>query len=95
MGKRSRNKVEPADQTVEERLQTAESEYRSLKRTMTVGAVAVALLIVGLTIQQPGGWETAVVVLGLLEGVSYFFLRRSLERRREERIARIKAGELF
>ncbi len=94
MGKRSRQRdSEPVDPTVEERIATAEKEYRSLKRTMTVGAVAVALLIVGLILQQPGGWLAAVVVLGSLEGVSYFFLRKSLERRRAERLARIRSGE--
>jgi hypothetical protein len=94
MGKRSRNKsVTEADRTIEEQIAVAEKEYAGLKRTMTVGAVAIALLIVGLIIRQPGGWVIAVVVLGLIEGISYVFLRISLERRRDERIARIKSGE--
>lgn len=94
MGKRSRNRPEePVDATVEEQVATAEKEYRGLKRTMNVGAFAVALLVLGLIIQQPGGWLFAAVVLGLLEGVSYFFLRRSLERRLVERVARIRSGE--
>lgn len=94
MGKRSRNRSEePLDATVEEQVATAEKEYRGLKRTMTVGAFAVAMLIVGLIIQRPGGWLPAVVLLGAIEGVSYFFLRKSLERRLEERIARIRSGE--
>lgn len=94
MGKRSRNRdAEPVDASVEERIATAEKEYRGLKKTMTLGAVAVSLLIVGLIIQQPGGWLFAVVVLALIEGISYFFLRRSLERRREDRLARIRSGD--
>lgn len=94
MGKRSRNREEaPVDASVEEQIATAEKEYRGLKKLFNLGAFAVALLILGLIIQQPGGWLFAVIVLGLLEGVSYFFLRKSLERRREERIARIQSGE--
>lgn len=91
MGKRSRN--QPVDITVEEEIEKAEKEYRGLKRLFNLGAFAVALLILGLILQQPGGWLIAVVILGLIEGVSYFFLRRSLEQRREERIARIRHGE--
>ena len=94
MGKRSRNRSEePVDASIEEQVATAEKEYRSLKKTMTLGLVVVALLIIGLLLQQPGGWLFAVIVLALIEGVSYFFLRKSLERRRVERIARIRSGE--
>ncbi|MFT4049781.1 MAG: hypothetical protein QM648_08085 [Solirubrobacterales bacterium] len=95
MGKRSRNRQdEQLDASTEEQLATAEKEYRSLKRTMGLGLFVVGLLIIGLIIQQPGGWLPAVVILALIEGVSYFFLRRSLERRRVERLDRIRSGEV-
>lgn len=94
MGKRSRNRSEePIDASVAEQIATAEKEYRGLKRLFNLGAFVVGLLILGLILQQPGGWVFAVVVLGLIEGVSYFFLRKSLDRRLAERVARIQSGE--
>ena len=95
MGKRSRNR-EPEiapEESVEEQIARAEREYRGLKRMMTIGAVGVAILILGLILRQPGGWVGAVVVLAVIEGVSYPLLLRSLGRRRAERIARIQSGE--
>lgn len=94
MGKRSRNRSEePVDASVAEQTEQAEKEYRQLKRTMNVGAFAVSLLILGLIIQHPGGWLFAAGVLAVIEGVSYWFLRTSLERRREDRLARIRSGQ--
>lgn len=93
MGKRSRNREEIVDASVEEQVEKAEKEYRQLKRTMNLGGFAVALLIIGLILQQPGGWLIAVIVLGAIEGISFVFLRKSLDRRRDERVARIRSGE--
>lgn len=93
MGKRSRNKTEEPEATREEQLEAAEKEYRQIKRMMFIGLMAVVLLVVGLLLTRPGGYLVLVIVLVAIEGVSYPLLRKSLDRRREERIAAINSGE--
>lgn len=95
MGKRSRNKTEEPEipKTREEELAEIDRDYRGIKRMMTVGALAVGLLILGLVLRQPDGWVVGVVVLALIEGISYPLLRKSLDRRRDERIASLDSAE--
>ena len=95
MGKRSRKKADEPEvpKTREEQLAEIERDYGGIKRMMTVGAIAVGLLILGLVLRQPDGWVVGVVVLGLIEGISYPLLRRSLDRRRDERIASLDSAE--
>jgi hypothetical protein len=96
MGKRSRN--QPAakvdvPKTREEQLAEIDRDYKGIKRMMTIGAAGVVVLIIGLAIRQPGGWVVAAIVLGAIEGISYPLLRRSLDRRRDERVASLDSGE--
>lgn len=96
MGKRSRNKpdeVVVVEKTREEQLAEIERDYKGIKRMMTIGLAGVVILILGLAWRQPGGWVLAALILGAIEGVSYPILRKSLDRRREERIASLDSGE--
>lgn len=96
MGKRSRNKPDAeveVPKTREEQLADIDRDYNGIKRMMTIGAVGVVILIIGLALRQPGGWVVAAIILGAIEGISYPLLRRSLDRRRDERIASLDSGE--
>jgi hypothetical protein len=96
MGKRSRNKpddVAVVEKTREEQLAEIDRDYRGIKRMMTIGLIGVVVLIILLALRQPGGWLVAVIVLGAIEGISYPILLKSLDRRREERIASLDSGE--
>jgi hypothetical protein len=77
----------------EEQLKKIDAEYRGLKRMMTTGAIGVAILILGLVLRQPGGWVVAVVVLALIEGISYPLLIRSLDRRHAQRVADLNSQQ--
>lgn len=92
MGKRSRNKPEEV-KSREEQLEAAEKEYRQIKRMMFVALIAIVLLVVGLLLSRPDGYIVLVILLVVIEGVSYPLLRKSLDRRRAERIAAINSGE--
>lgn len=79
--------------TKEEQLKKLEADYNGLRRMMTIGAVGVGILILGLILRQPGNWLVAVVILGLIEGISYPLLMRSLARRRDERVADLNSQQ--
>lgn len=90
----ARDKQETGEQlTREEQLKKIDSEYRGIRRMMLTGAIGVGILILGLVLRQPGGWVVAVVVLGLIEGISYPLLARSLDRRHAQRIAELDSQQ--
>lgn len=88
MGKRNRTAAERQAE-----LDQIEKDYAGIKRMLLGGLIAVLILCGVLVFTRPGGYMVLVVVLLLIEGVGYQFLSRSLEKRRDERIAQLDAED--
>lgn len=67
-------------------------EYLGIKRMLLIGLVAVMGLCAALIFTRPGGYMVMVTLLLVIEGVGYVMLTRSLDKRREERIAELDSG---
>lgn len=74
-------------------LDQIEKDYAGIKRMLLAGLIAVLALCGVLVFTRPGGYLPLVVVLLVVEGVGYRFLSRSLDQRREQRIAELDSED--
>ena len=76
----------------EAEIEKIDREYLGIKRMLLIGLVAVLGLCAALVFTRPGGYMAMVILLLVIEGVGYVLLTRSLDKRREERIAELDSS---
>lgn len=79
--------------TKSEQLERVDRDYLQIKRMLVVGLVAVLGLAATLLFTRPGGYVPLVVFLITVEAISFPLFMRSLDKRREQRIAEIESDE--
>ncbi len=81
------------NKTKAEQLERVDRDYLQIKRMLVVGLVAVLGLAAALIFTRPGGYIPLVAFLVIVEAISFPLFMRSLDKRRDERIAEIESDE--
>ena len=81
------------NKTKAEELERVDRDYLQIKRMLVIGLVAVLGLAAALLFTRPSGYMPLVLFLVVVEAISFPLFMRSLDKRREQRIAEIEADE--